>query len=324
MPVKQVASACRQAAALGFRHVVITGGEPLIHPEGDALLDALAALRDEIKPLLIVLRTSLSLPVDDDLLRRLGRSADQVVVSLDGDRQTHDARHGAGSYDRTVTNQRRLAALDGDTDLSLAAVLPVEEANGKPGDSVRALARELGIRRTRFRPLLPLGRAVESQMDILPETLWGHLGQDEMVAYGFNPVASCGLGQNLYVEPDGNAYPCYAWHGQDWQLGSLAGENGLTRMVASAGFQELSRHTVNTNHGCRVCALRYLCGGACRAWSSQAEEPQTDLDAQPRDCTHLRQRARSLLVSALGHLGIPEGQWQQAGLGGLESLDRAG
>lgn len=323
MPVEQVTSVCRQAAALGFRHAVITGGEPLIHPERDALLDALAALRSAVKPLLTVLRTSLSLPVDDDLLQRLSHSTNEVVVSLDGDRQTHEARRGVGSYDRTVANLRRLAALGGDTDLSLAAVLPLEEANGKPGDSVRALARELGIRRTRFRPLLPLGRSVESQLEIVPETLWGHVGADEMIAYGFNPVVSCGFGQNLYVEPDGYAYPCYAWHGQNWRLGSLQGDNGLAGVIASAGFQDLSRHTVNTNRACRECVLRYLCGGACRAWSRQVEEAKTDLDAPPSDCDHLWQRARSLLVSALGHLGISEGQWREAGLAGLEPMDSA-
>lgn len=314
LPVAQVTRACREAAALGFRHAVITGGEPLVHPQRDALLDALAALRADVKPLLTVLRTSLSLPVDDALLRRIARSTDQVVVSLDGDRETHDARRGAGSYDLVVANLRRLVTLGGDTDLSLATVLPLTQANGAPGDAVRALARELGIRRTRFRPLLPLGRAVDSQLDIVPETLWGHLDPRQMLAYGFTPVASCGMGQNLYVEPDGRAYPCYAWHGEGWQLGALGDGDGLGAILASAAFQDLGRHTVDTNAGCRTCALRYLCGGACRAWSRLPEDAQTDLDAPPRDCTALRARARSLLLSALEHLGIPEDHWREAGL----------
>jgi uncharacterized protein len=320
MPIQQVARACREAAALGFRHAVITGGEPLVHPQPDALLDALAALRGELKPLLTVLRTSLSLPVDDELLRRISRSTDQVVVSLDGDQETHDARRGAGSYDLVVANLRRLVAIGGDTDLSLATVLPLQLANGPPGDAVRALARELGIRRTRFRPLLPLGRAVASELDIVPETLWGHMDPRQMVAYGFRPVASCGMGQNLYVEPDGQAYPCYAWHGEAWRLGSLDGEGGVGGIVASPAFRDLGRHTVNTNRGCRECALRYLCGGACRAWSRLPQDAQTDLDAAPRDCAHLQARARSLLLSALEHLGIPEERWREVGLAGVEPL----
>ena len=314
MPVADLVTACRQAADLGFRHAVITGGEPLIHPERAAMLDGLAALREEVKPLLTVLRSSLAIPLNEDLLGRLSRSTDQVVVSVDGDRATHDARRGSGMYDLTVANLRALAGRQGQADISIAAVLSLEQVNGAPGESVRALAQELGIRRTRFRPLLPLGRAVDSNLDIVPETLWGHMGADEMMAYGFSPSSSCGMGQNLYVEPDGGAYPCYAWCSQDWKLGDIRSEAGLSGLTACEAFRELSRHTVNTNHACRNCTLRYLCGGACRAWSRQPTRTQIDLDAAPADCSHLFMRALSLLTSAMDYLQISAAQWQQAGL----------
>ena len=306
--------AVREASVLGFRHAVITGGEPLVHSQRDVWLDALAALRHEIKPLLTVLRTNLALPMDESLPRRIGHSTDEVVVSVDGDRETHDGRRGAGQYDLTVSNLRKLVELGCTADLSLATVLPLSQANGAPGDSVRALAKELGIRRTRFRPLLPLGRAVESDIDIVPETLWGHIDPRDMMEYGFNPVASCGIGQNLYVEPDGAAYPCYAWHSESWRLGNIHAEGGLQSIIQSAAFQDLGRHTVSTNRQCANCPLRYLCGGACRAWSRQPDSAQIDLDAPPLDCSALHRRARSLLVSALERLEISSEQWLAAGL----------
>jgi hypothetical protein len=49
--------------------------------------------------------------------------------------------------------------------------------------------------------------------------------------------------------------------------------------------------------------LRYLCGGACRAWNRRPSYSQTDLGVPPTDCTALHARARSLLLSALDHLG---------------------
>lgn len=312
LPVDDVVHTCRQASKLGFRHVVITGGEPLLHPQRDLLLDALADLREEVKPLLTVLRTSLALPADANLLWRIGNSTDEVVVSVDGDEQTHDARRGAGSYKRTIDNLRMLAEMGYVTDLSLAAVLPLQQSNGAPGDAVRALAKELGIRRTRFRPLLPLGRAIDSELDIVPETLWGHTAPRNVVAYGFNPTASCGIGQNLYVEPDGGAYPCYAWHEEQWRLGYVNTGDGLHALIKSTAFQELGCHTVNTNRQCQNCALRYLCGGACRAWSGQ--QKQDDLDAPPLDCMPLFSRANSLLLSALRHLGITKERWLAADL----------
>ena len=306
--------AVREAARLGFRHAVITGGEPLAHSQRDVLLEAMAEVRQQVKPLLTVLRTNLALCMDDALLRRIANSTDEVVVSVDGDRETHDARRGTGQFDATVSNLRKLVEMSGTADLSLATVLPLSEVNGAPGDAVRALAKVLGIRRTRFRPLLPLGRAIESDVDIVPETLWGHIDPRDIMEYGFNPVASCGIGQNLYVEPDGSAYPCYAWHGRPWLLGKLDGEEGLQSVVQSAAFQDLGRHTVTTNRQCGSCPLRYLCGGACRAWSRQPESAQTDLDAPPLDCSPLHRRARSLLVSALERMEISPERWLAAGL----------
>jgi uncharacterized protein len=314
LPVKEAARACRDAAELGFRHAVITGGEPLVHPQRDALLDVLGELRTAIKPTLTVLRTSLALSLDADLLRRVGNSTDEVVVSVDGDRATHDARRGAGSYDRTVDNLRALAESGYRTDLSLATVLPSELANGAPGDALRALAKQLGIRRTRFRPVLPLGRAPEGEPGLVPESLWESLDPRELVAKGFQPTASCGMGQNLYVEPDGSAYPCYAWHGEAWRLGSIADPGGLAAIVASEGFQDLRTHTVDRNPRCKACPLRYLCGGACRAWSRQPGTEQGDLDAPPVECAPLRRRAGQLLASALAHLGVFEARWVEVGL----------
>ena len=75
---------------------------------------------------------------------RIGHCTDEVVVSVDGDRKTLDERRGAGSYDMTQHNLRSLVEMGYDTDLSPATVLPLSLANGAPGDSVRALARELG------------------------------------------------------------------------------------------------------------------------------------------------------------------------------------
>ena len=314
LSVDDVIHACQEASELGFRHAVITGGEPLVHPQRDQLLDALADIRGQIKPLLTVLRTSFALPFDDDLLRRIGNSTDEVVVSVDGDRETHDKRRGAGNYDLVIEHLRKLAKMGYHTDLSLATVLPLRLANGVAGDAVRALAKELGIRRTRFRPVLPLGRAREGEPDIVPETLWGHVNPSEMIAYGFSPMNSCGMGQNLYVEPDGNAYSCYAWHGKQWILGNITSGAGIPGVINSAKFQELGWHTVNTNQQCKQCALRYLCGGACRAWNRQADTIQNNLDAPPIDCSPLHARARSLLFSALDYLALPPERWFAAGL----------
>lgn len=312
-PVIDLVKTCYEAADLGFRYVIITGGEPLFHPESEAMLDALAKLRENVKPLQIVLRTSLVLPTNENILEKISRCADQVVVSIDGDAETHDGRRGKGSYARTLSNLEKLAALSDHTELSIATVLPLHLVKSAPGDSVRALAKRLGIHRIRFRPILPIGRALESQPDLAPDTLWSDLDPSEVVAYGFSPVMSCGIGHNLYVEPDGSAYPCYAWHGVASKIGRINDPKGLAGLIHTSAFQELRSHNVNTNRRCQKCNLRYLCGGACRAWNRQTPEEQYDLDAPPLDCDRLFQRAQQLLLEALKQLGISIQEWESAG-----------
>ena len=63
-------------------------------------------------------------------------------------------------------------------------------------------------------------------------------------------------------------------------------------------------HSVDTNLKCRVCEVRYLCGGACKAWGGEVSE--SDLDAQPPDCSRLRENAERLLRAAEDYLKKPD------------------
>jgi uncharacterized protein len=304
----------REAAEQGFNKAVITGGEPLAHSQKDELLERLALLRAMVKPMLTTLRTSLCLSLRDNELEQIANCADQIIVSVDGDRKTHDARRGEGSYDCMVANIRSFMKKNGTAQVALASVLPLQQINGSPGIAVRTLAAELGIRRVQFRPILPLGRASENVPDVFVDTLWGHIDPRDVVGYGFIPKSTCGIGQNLYVEPDGKVYPCYAWHGEQWLLGNALGKGGLKEITDSHAFQDLRRHTVDSNRKCGTCTLRYLCGGACRAWNRHNPSAQVDLDEPPSDCSQLHARALSLLSSAMDFVGITRMQWQEAGL----------
>jgi uncharacterized protein len=302
-PVENIPALAREVAGLGFRHLVITGGEPLIHPERDNMLDLLSSVRKGVKPLLTVLRTNLVMPLDDQLLTKVASSTDEVVVSVDGNQETHDARRGDGSFQKTIANLRRLVASGGSSSVSIATVLPSTDLHGAPGQAVKALAKELKIKRIRFRPLLPLGRARE--MEIVQEHIHGHVDPRNLIENGFFPAKSCGIGQNLYVQPDGRAFPCYAWHGEGLCLGSIS-TDGLQEIIRSERFIDLSKHTVNSNEQCKTCSFRYLCGGACRAWNWKAGI-SAGLDARPENCNALMGRAESLLQAAEEYLNVKVG-----------------
>ncbi len=294
-----------QAKRVGFRQVILTGGEPLLHSRRDELLTLLKRTKLDASPMKLVLRTNLAIHLDENDIRTIAAAFHQVVVSIDGSRQTHDDRRGAGSYDASVANMTAYQSLAGTrpgaAELSIAAVLPSREIDGEPGRAVRTLAQRLGIRRTRFRPLLPLGRAAGWDEPPQSEALGAYLDPMDLIEGGFAPVAGCGMSQNLYVEPSGDAFPCYAYHQSHAMLGNVI-RRGLPAVTGSERFRGLSCHSVDTNPTCSRCDYRYLCGGACRAWGG--EPAQRDLDAPVLECAGLKHRAVRLFETAWDYLDI--------------------
>ena len=112
-------------------------------------------------------------------------------------------------------------------------------------------------------------------------------------------MTTCGLGQNLYLDPDGNAFSCYAYHRPHSWLGNVF-EQGLGKVLESQGFRDLTQCTVDAIEKCRTCEFRYLCGGVCRAWGG--ETSQRDMSVAPPNCEHPQSRVRSLLAAAETYL----------------------
>jgi len=188
------------------------------------------------------------------------------------------------------------------SDVWLAATLPSAQIAGSEGESVRALAKSLGVK-VRFKTVLPLGRGHD--LDLTPAYYNSLDDSAETLAASLGPTATCGLGMNLYIGPGGECSPCYALMGSRHFLGNAL-EDGLTTVMEKN--ERYRNATVDSNAKCQLCALRYLCGGFCRAWSTDGP------DAPPRDCTALQERAHSLLLSALDTLEVGMQEWLAAGL----------
>ena len=314
MAVADVLSVFEQANAAQFRQLVVTGGEPLLDPNRGDLLAALREARERLarqagcaghrhgKATRLVLRTNFALRLGEAELAAVAAAFDQVVVSIDGSREVHDNRRGLGSFDAALANMERYRALamPCPAELRLACTLPMGELDREQEFAVRRLAKRLGIAPARFRPVLPLGRAAQWQAPPRLEARPSHWRPMREIECGFWPTDSCGLGQNLSVDPAGEAFPCYAFRGPHTRLGNVLEAGGLAAILDSEAFLDLARHTVDTNRKCRACDVRYLCGGGCKAWGD--EQSQKDLDAPLPDCSALRERFGRLLMAAEDYL----------------------
>jgi uncharacterized protein len=267
------AAIIQEAADRGFHCVVITGGEPLVYGGFDKLCQLLE--KTERKGTKLILRTSFGFPIPEERMKLLGGLFDEIVISVDGDREAHNARRGEGRYETTVYNLERAVNLGYAEKLGLSAVLTSEQAEGASGKSVRDLAHRLQIGKVRFRPMLPMGRGKDAEQE-----QWQLCSEELEVSEDFRLRYTCGLGQNLYVEPDGTAFPCYAWCAPDKKLGDLSKET-LSELLDRGELFEYCRHDVDTNEKCRTCEVRYLCGGICKAWVNDRE----NVDSGDFDCS---------------------------------------
>jgi MoaA/NifB/PqqE/SkfB family radical SAM enzyme len=122
--------------ALGVEQVVFTGGEPLMHSDLFRLAAQLRARGMRIT----LLTTGLLLARD---AARIVESIDEVIVSLDGPREVHDAiRRVPGAFDRLAEGVRAIHAA--------SARCTVQARNAAHLRETVAAARAIGLRSLSF------------------------------------------------------------------------------------------------------------------------------------------------------------------------------
>jgi MoaA/NifB/PqqE/SkfB family radical SAM enzyme len=112
-----VRAICAEGFASGYRHLHLTGGEPLLW-EGlsDLLAEAFAMGYESI------FLNSNGMLLTRDAVRHLARFEDLALsVSLQGEAENHDRLRGSGAYRKTVRGIRR--ALDAGMDLTVFTVV---------------------------------------------------------------------------------------------------------------------------------------------------------------------------------------------------------
>ena len=287
----------------------------MLHPEFDQLAAAMRHAMSDRPEMQTTLRTNLALPLHEEQLKAVAASFERVIVSLDGSETSHDARRGVGSYGRTLANIKHFLRIAPRRNISLHATLPYSNAKGEDGMHLEQLAADLGVKVT-FRQLLPLGRADNKREEIIYNPIWEPGNFEKSVVYQM-VRSSCGVGQNLYVEPDGTAFLCYAWKVPQSNLGQVRDAASLVEVLENPAFIQSRSFTVDENSKCKHCDLRYLCGGICRVWYTKDKDESFEFNSAPPDCAAFYQRQKDLLLLALDYLEVPVSSWDRVGLNNL-------
>ena len=150
LAVDDLLAAVTEALPLGLEAVKLTGGEPLLHPEIEAVLDVIAEHGLELA---VETNGVLLTPAVADRLEALEAA---VSVSLDGvTAATHDAVRGvAGSFEDALRAVRLLA----ERELSPQVIFSLMRANAAELPALIDLAAELGAGTVKVNVVQPTAR----------------------------------------------------------------------------------------------------------------------------------------------------------------------
>lgn len=150
------------AVALGYRHLAVSGGEPLLY---DGLAELLARARSLGMYTHI---TSNGILATADVWDRVAPLVDFAAISIDGTPSEHDAlRRRTGAFVTTVRNLQAIRA----SGVPFGIVFTLTQHNVDSLDFVVHLASHYGAHSVQVRPLTLHGRGVLEVADAQPSSI---------------------------------------------------------------------------------------------------------------------------------------------------------
>ena len=232
--------------------------------------------------------------IDEDVIAFTNREMNNVVLSLDGRKETHDRmRHsktGEGTYDRIIDNFRALVDSRTDTESERRSreyyMRGTYTAYNKDfAADVLAMA-DMGFKETSIEPVVSdpevtyalhdedLPKLFEEYEELALEMLEREKRGDGFNFYHYmldltggpciyKRVAGCGVAtEYLAVTPTGDLYPCHQFVGDDEMIvGNIY--DGITHPETVEIFA--SGNNVYTRDKCKDCWARLYCAGGCAA-----------------------------------------------------------
>ncbi|MCL2741759.1 MAG: thioether cross-link-forming SCIFF peptide maturase [Oscillospiraceae bacterium] len=231
--------------------------------------------------------TTNAVGLDDGMMGFINGHMDNVVLSLDGRKEVHDAcrvmADGSGSYDAAVRGAKAMVGMRGGKGYYVRGTYT--NRNLDFAADVAHLA-DLGFERVSVEPVasswdggLELGEAhlpaVLLEYERLALAVWERRRRGERLEFfhfevdleggpcAAKRMAGCGAGyEYMAVTPDGGLYPCHQFVGMEgYRIGGIYGEQ-------DAGLMDAFKSTnLSTKADCAGCWARFHCGGGCASSS---------------------------------------------------------
>ena len=263
------------------------GGEPLMNWNVvTETVDYARSLEEKYNKHFNFTLTTNGMLLDDDKIDYLNENMKNVVLSLDGRRETHDEFRktlgGRGSFDTVVPKFQNFVEKRGDKEYYMRGTYT---ANNLDFTKDIQTYLDLGFKRTSLEPVvgkpdedyalkeedLPfLYDQYEKLADMVMESIDNN---DEFIFYHYmidlengpcahKRLSGCGSGtEYMAVTPTRELYPCHQFVGnEDFIIGDL--DKGIVRDDLVEGFKTCNCYS---KAECRSCWANMYCSGGCAA-----------------------------------------------------------
>ena len=297
VPKNQVSQLIDGFAALGAEKIVITGGEPLTHPDWFDLL-SFACTRPGIREVRLQTNAILITPAHVDALSSLKDRGLIIQTSLEGATSApHDRVRGTGSFDRTLQGLRLLekSAMAPQICITFTEM----QHNFEEIPELLEMADDMGIGQFVTGTLVLGGRAAQPgglappvpaqyeklvaryQRDKTFRDRYHRIGNIAALEWfmdtGDAAVTCCTFIETPYITAEGNLYPCVMMHADDFAATGVY-DRPLTTAISEkidswSRLQKSNQSRLTQLDTCKTCPDYARCGAGCmgRAYSAYGD-----------------------------------------------------
>ena len=229
--------------------------------------------------------TTNALLLNDDVIRFFNEEMENVVLSLDGRKEVHDAIrksiNGKGTFDLIIDKIKKFISLRGDKSYYVRGTFTAKNLDFSR--DVLFIA-EQGVDSISMEPVVTDIEDLQIRAEHLPmiEKEYENLCEEYLRLHaegkGFNffhfnidleggpclskRVSACGAGNEYFsVVPNGDLYPCHQFAGnKDFKMGSVY--EGITQPQLREKFKN---SCLFTRKKCENCFAKFICSGGCSA-----------------------------------------------------------
>ncbi len=253
----------QQAKQLGIKAVVYSGGEPLIRED----IFEIASISKEMG-----FRTSIitnGTMITKEKAALLIRYFDRISVSIDSSIEAeNDIMRGNGAHKGALRGIQYLRELNG-------AVSCLGVTRPENIDSVLTswdyFVNQLGCLSFNSQAYIPMEEAKQNLPAVNEFVIkYGQIRNQLNYRNGNKSATGlsnhCGIcSGEIAIGADGNVFPCQSLLNEEFCGGNIKTDSLKNILENSPIFKRLREFTVDQLEGCQACAIKYLCGGGCRA-----------------------------------------------------------